>query len=121
MNTMTNNNDKRKWLLKQVIQFKPDWENLTKDLLAFDWDYEGEPVFLDKENISKVLELYIEGDIEEKTVYRWADFLEVREDVDYPEEYEGVISEILLELANPDTHGRLTLGNARKMLFDLQK
>ncbi|MCI5060220.1 MAG: hypothetical protein MRY79_04020 [Alphaproteobacteria bacterium] len=108
--------EKRKKMLGNFINFEGDLQQISKQILEHGWDYEGDPVIITKENVRNVLQNYIEGKITSEDVQKWADFLEVREDVDYFEHDEDVLSQIIHELANPDIEGVLSLDRAKNVL-----
>lgn len=110
------NHEKRIELLNQILKAETGFQAAIKELSHYDWDYDGSPSILDKEIIKNVLTRYATGQLDLAAIYEWADFIELREDIDYPADQEDEISEILHALANPDTEGPLTLDRAEFFL-----
>ena len=94
-------------------------DSLMRDISVFDWDYEGDPVILDKDILKEVLLKFINGNLSLNDLYKWADFLELREDVDYPEGETDIVSETMNDLANPSLQGEITKARAQAILSKL--
>lgn len=105
-------NEKRIALLKHVLKAESGFQSAIKELSGYNWDYEGSPAILDKMIIKDILARYAAGELSQAAIYDWADFIELRDDIDYPENEEDLIAEILHELANPETECELTLDRA---------
>ncbi len=102
------NDSHRKLLLEKILGVENGFLSAIKELENYNWDFDGVPTILDKPTLKNVLTRYSNGQLAEHAVYEWAAFLELREDVDYPDQDEHVLSEILHVLANPDLEGALT-------------
>lgn len=76
--------------IKNIIQTYP-WDPV-------EWE---ENIVVKSKNIADVLSRYLEWKVSYEYLVDWADFLELREDVDYEEEKEAVTWEIIHILANP--------------------
>lgn len=113
-------NEKRVTLVKKIVKADSDFQSLMEELSNYDWDFDGEPVFLDKEDIKNLLTRFIAGSVSMDSVHEWADFLELRDDVDYPEDQEVLLSEVMHDLANPVTEGELTVDRVKQLLVTLQ-
>lgn len=109
-------NEKRIALLKKILKAEDGFQTYIKELSNYRWDYDGAPILLDKETVKDILTRYVAGKLGQEAVYEWADFIELRDDIDYPENEEDLLAEILHELANPATEGELTLDGARLLL-----
>src|SRR5262245_53938276 len=112
-------NKKRIFLARKIVQFESGIDQLMQELNQFEWDFEGEPAILDKQILKAVLTRYANGDLSVNEVYKWADFLELRDDIDFAESDEEKISEIMHALANPILEGKLTPERAQKWLSEL--
>jgi hypothetical protein len=112
-------NEKRIALLKQVLKAESGFQFSIKELSHYNWDYDGSPALLDKATIKDILSRYAAGKLSQEAVYEWADFIELRDDIDYLENEEDMVADILHELANPDTEGELTMDRARFFLNQL--
>ncbi len=106
-------------LLKKVIQADGDIHQHAKILNQLEWDFNGTPALLDKQTLKDVLERFAVGTSSVNYIYEWADFLELRDDVDFPEDDKEKISQIMRDLANPDLQGGLTLERAKKFISQL--
>ncbi len=103
-------------LLKTMLRAEGNFHTLVQELQQYDWDFDGTPAVLDKRALKNVLSRYLMGQLTYDDVHFWADFFELREDVDTPAEEESVVSEILHELANPDLLGVLTPRRAEMLV-----
>lgn len=106
-------------LIENFIRYNGDLRQIAKDLNQFQWDYEGQPAILDKQALQIVLRRYANGDLSVNDIYKWADFLELREDIDFAERDAEQLSEIMHALANPLLEGELTQERAKKWLSEL--
>lgn len=106
-------------LLRKFLSHEENLDSLQTQLSKFPWDFKGEPLVLNRKAVSETLHRYINGILEDQDVYAWADFLELRDDVQCAQEDEFLLSEIMHELANPDTEGKLTPKRATFLLEKL--
>lgn len=70
-------------LVLKFIRMDGDMSRLSAELSAYDWDFLGQPVFLDKSALSRALSSYVNGLLSADELCRWADFLELRDDVNF--------------------------------------
>jgi hypothetical protein len=112
-------NEKRIVLLKTVLKAQDGFQTSIKELSHYSWDYDGAPALLDKPAVKDILTRYVAGELGQEAVHEWADFIELRDDIDYPENEEDLLAKILHELANPQIEGELTLDRARFLLNQL--
>jgi hypothetical protein len=113
-------NEERRVLLKKALYLDDDFSMIVKKLSEYEWDYEGIPVILDRETLKNILSRYLSGELSQTAVYEWADFIELRDDIDYPEENENLLSEIIHDLANPRIEGELTMDRTRFLIVQLK-
>lgn len=111
--------ERRIALLNKILQAENNFLSSIKDLAQYPWDFDGVPAVLDKSILKQILSRYIAGQMSQTLVYEWAEFLELREDVEYPENEHHAIESILHEFANPDLEGELTLARAQFLLKTL--
>lgn len=93
---------KKNIALKKFI-WGQNLEENKKIIRQYPWDpieWE-EKVILTANNIVNLLLRYIKWEISYEYLIDWADFLEVREDIDFEEDNEDIISELIHILANP--------------------
>ena len=102
-------------LINQILKLDDNFSSSMERLSGHEWDFEGQPVMLNENVLKDVLVRFVAGDLNSATIYKWADFLELRDDVDCPEN----VAEIVHELPNPDTEGHLTPDRAKILLAKL--
>ena len=104
----------RKDILQDLLRCENPAEinSLRAELGAFEWDTDERLITLMPENIVHILQRYIKGEISAKEVERWADALDMREDVDMEE-----TAYVITELANPVTP--LTLESAESLISEI--
>lgn len=112
--------DKRKTLLNKIANYEGDLEAYYREIKSYEWDSEGAMFVLKKEHIKNVLSLFLESSISKQAVYRWADFFEMRDDVDYPESEYQILQKTIYELATPELEGDLDENRAREILSAIQ-
>ncbi len=112
-------NQKRMNLLIKVINSEENFLEAMAELREYDWDFNETPAIIQRSAFKNILLLYIEGKLSAEKIYEWANFLELREDVDFLEKDEPLLSEILHELANPDLEGDLTSTRAKAIIAKL--
>jgi hypothetical protein len=106
---------KRIQLIEKWVQYKNPSNKIPKELASFGWDYEGEPFKINKDHLISILERYLKNQLKESDVYKWADFIEVRDDAEYSD-----IEYFIFTLANPDINGQLSPLKAKKHLKELK-
>ena len=99
-------------LLYEVISLQTRPSD-AEGALAGGWDLEISVVVLTARDLCAVLTQFVELAISAGEVADWADFLEVRDDVDFDD---GLLKEAIHELANPVLHGSLTTPRAHTLL-----
>jgi len=109
MNTRAN-------MLKVLLSLSKPIEEITKALSELDWDSD-ELVVIEMEHIKRILERYLSGELNEAAIETWANTVEYREDIGLSEKNEGVVKELIHELANPDLTQRLTPERARALIM----
>lgn len=102
-------------LLNKIIKYQDVSDSIFQYISLYPWDYTGQPTLISANDISYVLNLYIEQKTTSVDIEKWANFLECRDDVDA----DKIISEIIFELANPDVQGALTVSRAKSILLSL--
>ena len=119
MHTMSRVDKKRTSLIERLLKANDDFPLLAKELSRYEWDFGGIPVLLEKEHVEDILERYVEGKIDADFLHEWAEFIELRDDIDYPEEDEAVLLEIVHALATPHVEGELTSARAKAWIEKL--
>ena len=109
----------RRHLLENLVQrSRPIDETLTA-LSKFDFD-SSPLVALKGEHVISLLADYVAGNIDEADVEKWADAVEVRDDLFYEAEDGEVVKNFVYDLANPLLSGHLTLEAAGRMMSILE-
>lgn len=75
----------------------------------------GEPFTISSSDVASVLSAFLVGDISERDLVKWADFLDGNEDVEF--EPNRMIPDVLFELSSPEINGRLEEQRARELLI----
>jgi len=109
----------RKLLLEYLVDRSKPLNEILDALSEFDFD--SEPlVALKGEHVIKLLSDYVAGKIDESMVERWADAIEVRDDLYYEAEDGDDLKAIIFDLANPLLSGPLTTKEASRMMSELR-
>lgn len=75
----------------------------------------GEMLLLSRSEVIALLSDYEAGAISAETVSEWAEFFDGNEDVEFEPEAEGLLPDILFELASPEINGDLTADRAKSL------
>ena len=95
-------------------------EPIRSELAEYPWDAEEPLVVLRREHVAALLHRYLRGELSVAQVVAWADALEVRDDVGFPDEDSAALQRLLFVLANPEINGDLTFDEARALLASLE-
>lgn len=94
-------------------------DTISAQLKSLDWDFDGEPLVLEKKHVTSALYLYISGAKSANQLEHWANLIEMREDIDFDDAYEELINDTIYKLANPELEGELTLERCQQYLNEL--
>jgi hypothetical protein len=111
----------RKELLSKLIHFKAPVEELSKKLTNFPWDSESYLVTLTRAEISNAINLFFEKKITLEALVDWANFIEMRDGIEYEVGYEKIIATTLFELSTPEINDPINEENLRNMLTRLNQ
>jgi hypothetical protein len=103
-------------VLRELIEFDKPLKELKKNLLGFDWDFEGEPFIVDVTSVRKILERFINESYSASEIYEWANLVECREDLEFEESRYQALDSVIEYLANPALHGKLTAESCVELL-----
>lgn len=78
-----------------------------------------QPVGLTSAHLRAALTRYLTGRWSAEQLEAWADFVEMRDDIDIPASEHRGLRELLFELASPALFGELTSARARLLLDEL--
>lgn len=102
-------------LLAELVAFTRPIADVQHDLSQFPWDPERE-VILRHRDVAGVLERYLGGSVTEEDVEKWAETMEVRDDVTFEDVQPDVLADAIYFLANPLVEGSLTRAKATKWI-----
>ncbi|MGK7946046.1 MAG: hypothetical protein AB4058_16410 [Microcystaceae cyanobacterium] len=109
----------RHQLLNTLLKFEQPLSDTLNSLNNFSWDSEEVLVSLNKEHLINILQRYLQGELSLTDVENWANAIEGREDIEYEENYEEILEEILFVLANPLLSKPLSSHSAQDYLNQL--
>jgi hypothetical protein len=104
--------------LNELLHFSRPVADLVSDLSAFGWDSGEEFVTLQAAHISSVLNRFLSGEILDTDVEDWANAIECREDIGFPQG--APVADALDELANPLLTRPLTRQSAAEWVAALR-
>lgn len=104
---------KRIDLLRNLVGFESNLDNIKEDLAVYSWDSEQPLLNMSKADFSKILDLSISNKISLDDLVHWANLIENREDLGFETEE---LQEFIFELANPEINGDITKERLMKML-----
>ena len=105
--------------LRALVDYRLPIEPVLGELRAFGWDSAQDLAVLEGEDILKLLRRYLDGELTAEQVVDWADLVECREDIGYPEGQQDVLSHAIFQLANPDINGGITPELVKQIQRDL--
>lgn len=114
-------NKARLEVMTALVEFSWSLALLDSSVRGFDWDYEGNPIELNREHLIDVLQRYLNKELMASDVENWANLLEGREDINFESGAEDLVDETLYQLANPDLTTPLTEGLAKNLIGNLSK
>lgn len=105
--------------LRALVQLQIGLGAAITGLARFPWDCAEELVTLTCEDLIRVLNKYLSGEITAYDWERWADTLEGRDDVGFDEDSRELIKEFIFQSATPEIFEPLTPLLASKWLLRL--
>lgn len=102
--------------ISDFIYLNGDMHELADSISRFEWDYAGNAVLLTKEAVENVLNEFLKGKLTKEEVEFWANFLEVRDDV----EIGSALKEYVYFLANPDLGYPLDSQSAKSWILEIR-
>jgi len=95
-------------ILESLLNFNQPLNELKKNLKTLPWDNENEIIVLKRIHVIKILERYINKELNSDEISEWANLIEGREDVGFEQNNEDVLKKVIFEMANPEINGPLT-------------
>jgi hypothetical protein len=111
----------RTQLLESLLNYSYSLEDIEDGLKMYPWDTPKELVVLDSKKLSFLLERYLNKEITSSEAERWANLVEIREDIGFPENEKVLVSSIIFELANPVLFGGLSEQSVGVMLGKIKQ
>jgi hypothetical protein len=108
-------------ILRALVEYQEPLDAVWAELSAFGWDSPEELVILSRADLIRVLDSYLSGRLNADQLERWANLLECRDDVGFPEKDQELLKHAIHQLANPYLEGALTVENVRRMHTELQE
>jgi hypothetical protein len=98
-------------LLTSLLNSRSDLDELLDKLAMYSFDSDS-LVEINRNHIDSLLSDYIDGLVGEEFVEKWANAIEVRDDLDYAKNHKEALVSAVHDLANPTLSGRLTTRSA---------
>ena len=115
-----NEKERRILLLDSLLNRSDDVEKIIDSLEKFNFD--SEPlIILTRDHLINILSDYISGKIAASELERWANIIEVRDDISYEPEFLEKIKEVVFELSNPILFGEINLDSAINLMNIIKK
>jgi len=105
----------RKEALLAIIQFSDNKDEAFSQLAKYPREYDATLVNVTPLMLINNLNMYIQNTITSEDLEFWANFIEIREDIDFSE-VEGEI----YALSNPDLMGEITISKMTKLISILE-
>ena len=108
-------------LISKLFNLNKNLDIIEKGLNKFDWDYTWKTLVLTSDNIIILLTYYLNNKLDYDYLIKWANIIELRDEIDYEEGYEEVISEIINILSSPEINWKLNNIEIKKYIKELRK
>lgn len=93
--------DERIKALRDLIELREPIPAAISHLRRFPWDSDAELVTLRGNDLIRILDAYLDGELSNSEVEEWAEAVEGRDDIGYEPQQRSVLRQIIFELANP--------------------
>ena len=114
--TVTKTLDSRRATLVSLLTFDRPIEEIRAALGQYEWDCPEPLVSLRREHVLIILERFLSGDLAADAVEAWADLVEFRDDIEFPDDQ---LLDSIFVLANPAINGALDNESARRLVSEL--
>lgn len=85
------------------------------ELSRHTWDVAVPLVTLTAVHLLRIIDRYLGGELSSDQVTDWADLVECRDDIGYPEDDHDFLSAAIFRLANPNLEGEVTIQVAEEL------
>lgn len=116
---MTSHQINRLAVIRDLLEITRPLAEISAQLGALDWDYEGDGVELTRHHLVSALQRYLDNSLSASDIEVWANLIEAREDVSFEVGHDQQIEEVLHELANPLLTQTLDLSRAAALRASL--
>jgi hypothetical protein len=114
--------NRRAEILEELVRFEKPTEPLVRELRTFGWDWPGEPLLvLRKDDLLRIIDRFLAGDITAAQLQEWAENLEVREDVAFDKTEEKLLDDVFFRIATPIINEPLTKESVCRMRNELTR
>jgi hypothetical protein len=114
--------NRRAEILHELVRFEKPSDALMSELKSFGWDWDGDPLLiLKKEDLLRIIERFLANDITAAQLQRWAENLEIRDDVAFDEQEKELLDSVFFRLATPEINEPLTHESVRMMKDELTR
>lgn len=103
----------RKDLLLDLISLSGPIDQILADLSSFGYDTKVSPMIIRYEDLLRILEKTVKEGNEFDLLEKWADAVEIRDDIDFVDDE---LKELIFELANPALNGPITRDRVIEMI-----
>jgi hypothetical protein len=110
----------RSELVTLLVEGRFPIEPIRSELARYPWDAEEPLVVFQRKHVVAVLRRYLHGELSAAQVASWADALELRDDVGFPDQDAVALQRLIFVLANPTVNGDLTFESARTLLASVE-
>jgi hypothetical protein len=90
-------------------------EPVLAELSQHSWDVADPLVTLTTVDVLRIVDRYLGGELSSDQVTDWADLVECRDDIAYPEDDHEFLLAVIFRLANPNLEGEVTIQVAREL------
>ena len=112
--------NRRAEILQELVRFDKPTAPLMRELRSLGWDWSGDALLiLKKEDLLRIIDRFLTGEVTAAQLQEWAENLEVRDDVTFDEEEKESIDDVFFRLATPEINEPLTLQSVQKMKDEL--
>lgn len=116
---MTTNEMNRLAVVRDLLELSKPLEEISAQLAAMRWDYDGDGIELTRSHLVAALRRYIDDQLSASDIEVWANGIEGREDIRFEAEWGQEVEDVLYELANPTLTQVLDRDRARVILDKL--
>jgi hypothetical protein len=114
--------NRRAEVLQELVRYEKPTEPLMRELKSFGWDWSDAPLLvLKKEDLLKIINRFLSGEISATQLQEWAENLEVREDIAFDEKESELIDDVFFRLATPEINEPLTSESVQRMKDELTR